>query len=595
MTQSLEELQDGCELLTQELLSLMLRLAESQRDFEGSALESALRETLSQVGAFGESLVRDRRATDDGIRYLGQAASTMSESKLAVQDDPDPQKKSVVSAALADSLQFLEQFRADAIESMVEFDRATGSRPRGDEPTAAPFTVAPGVPTIVRGVATTILRLIGRQDDDRKLRGRDGGESDKAGDQGELDQVERLAREAMEDLAGLSTLRRVSDREAWSEGRPFDERLLANYHALVSLAMPRRESAARLELTEALYKYATEWVVPDLGRTFAFAFVLACNESPSAAVGLAMALPRADPRALPAYVDALALGANPACVGKLLTLLPEDAAPEVLVVVLEAALRRSYFHRKMLALSTHPHYAVASTATRLLPLAPPTLATGALTAAAASGHSSVRIAAGTGMSELGMPQAREVLGAELDAFIAGANQTQARLALRALSVLGDKRDAARVWNAAHRLRAYRDVGFFGHAEHGPALIAAIEELAEVGGQEGDDQRWCAAGAVKRISGVNVPNYGVGYPDVAALRRDFGEWLASGPSTNQRLRWGREWNASTIAPELADPDTHHGDRRLLARELLRESSGKLRFDVDGWNADQRSFLEQVTEA
>ena len=619
MNQTLDDLREGGELLMQELLSLLLSLAKKRRAFDGSELEKNLREGLGDIGGFGELCARNARPSDEVLSKLAHAGDLLRNSAPLVADDED------AKATLTDTLEYLEKFRAQAIELMVAFDRSkTETRPATD-PSAYPFSAAPGIPMVIRGVRVTIPRLIGleaeeepappsrtpaREDDDEApmsldpRRGPAALPQSRAGDAEERVQIERLARETMEDLAALFTLRSVSDREPWKEGKPFDQRLLANFHALVALAIPRRRDAAALDLTESLFTYATEWVVPDLGRTFAFAFVLACCDSPSAPVGLAMALRRADPRTLRAYTESLCLGSNPSLIGKMLHLLPEDAASSSYVVVLDAAFRRNVFHRKMISLSSHPDATVSVSATRCMAHAPPAIAAATLRAAVTSSHPSVRVAAGTTLLELGIDEGKEgkeALRQELDAFNARddstwqASRAMAVMALRALTVNADKRDADRVWAAAHRLRAYREVGFYGHAPHVPHLLGALHELSSSDGVEARDQRWCAAGAIKRITGISLSDYGTGYPDIDALTKGFTVWSKSDRPTNVRYRFSREWVATVVAPELADPMTHHGDRRILALELVHGSGGKLRFDVDGWIENQRSFLEMVTKA
>jgi hypothetical protein len=169
------------------------------------------------------------------------------------------------------------------------------------------------------------------------------------------------------------------------------------------------------------------------------------------------------------------------------------------------------------------------------------------------------------------------------------------MALRALVVSADPRDADRVWRVAHALRAYREIGFFGHVPHVPLLLAALEELSGTDGAEARDQRWCGAGAIHRITGLPLPDYGTGYPDVHTLAEGFAAWSKTSRSLSERTRFGQPWSAASLAPELADPTTRQGDRRLLALELAAESRGNLRFDVDGWIADQRAFLAMLLES
>jgi hypothetical protein len=432
------------------------------------------------------------------------------------------------------------------------------------------------------------------------------------GDAGERAQIEALARDAMEDLAAFSTLRALADSAPWKDGEGFERRLLANVDSLIALARPVRRGAAELDLAEALFAYASEWAVPDRGRAFAFALTLSCVDSDAALLWVTIGLRRAAERTLPAYVDALALGSNPRIASKLAALLANDVPRELMIVALKAALRRRTFHAgRMVALSSHPDAEVAALTTRCFAFAPAVLAQAALSELALAASPAVRAAAGATMIEIGIAQGRQVLREVIDETVGrgtfqreGPDHAAVLAALRALAIMADPKDADRVWASARALRSYREVGFFGHVAHVPLLFATIDELERTtitGDVPADvwlDQLERAAGAIRRITGIDPPSFGTGRYDLAAFKQ---LWAQHGPDVQAvaaregRVRFGKAWTKKDMVGELSAPSTHQGDRRLLADELALASGGELRFDVDGWVASQRTFLKMIGEA
>jgi len=414
----------------------------------------------------------------------------------------------------------------------------------------------------------------------------------------------------MEDLASFSTLRVLSHDEAWKHGEGFERRLLANIDSLVALARPVRSGAAELDLAEALFSYATEWAVPDRGRAFGFALTLCCVDSDAALLWVTMALRRAALPTFPGYVDAFALGSNPTISSKLIGLLSDDMPRDLMIVALQAALRRRLFNAgRMLPLSGHPDAEVAALATRCFAFAPAAFAQTGLVELALAASPLVRVAAGVTMIELGMAQGRQVVRDVIDETVgrgvielSDVHRTAALSALRALAVNADPKDADRVWASARALKSYREVGFFGHVAHVPLLFATLDELDGTAGEAPDegwyDQMDRAAGAILRITGIMPPSFGTGRYDLPAFKQ---LWSQHGPDVQSvaqregRLRFGKPWSRKAMVDELSEPETHQGNRRLLASVSSSASSGELRFDVDGWIASQRAFLEMVREA
>lgn len=617
-----EEIRERADVLSEELLSILLELSEDERGFKGSGADQTLREALATVSSF-----RGKPQLDDSaVEELAHARALLGKALTMIASETSRE-------SVSDLADFLDKLRARSIELMVERDRH-GTGRKAEPRLVDDVVLSLGTPALVKGVAISVPRLfveggekrrtaLAKTDDDDDDDDDDEDEDEapiserrarsRNGDEGERAQIEALARDAMEDLSSFSTLRVLSDDEPWKYGHAFERRLLANLDCLVSLARPVRSGAAELDLAEALFAYASEWIVPDRGRAFGFALTLCCIDSDSALLWVTMALRRAAYQTLPAYVDAFVLGSNPSIPTKLIGLLSDDVSREIVIVALEASLRRRIFNAgRMIPLSAHPDVEVAALATRCFAFAPQPLAQTGLSELSLASHPLVRVSAAVTMLEIGMAaQALQVLRDFIDETVgrgtveaAGLERKALRVALRALAVNADPNDADRVWVTARTLRSYREVGFFGHVAHVPLLFATLDELSQadvsvelvLAGTVELLER--VAGAIHRITGVNPPSFGSSRYDLEGFKQ---LWAEHGPDVQAvamregRVRFGRPWAKKRSVDELGDPETRQGDRRLLADELTLASDGQLRFDVDGWITDQRAFLKMVQEA
>lgn len=621
MNDKRDDVRERVEMLGEEILSILLDLAERERGFEGGGADQTLREALAAISSFRQSKAMD----DATLAELSRARVLLDKAFGMIGDEAG--RESVMEAA-----DFLDKTRQRAIEVMVERDRSGAAGERTVAPPEEELLLSLGTPALIRGLTIAVPRLFAQGGDTRLVREAENTDDDdedevpafeeaptaprprsRKGDDGERRMIESLARDTMEDLASFSALRVLSDTEAWKEGEPFEHRLLACMDSLIALARPVRTGAAELDLAEALFAYATEWIVPDRGRAFAFALTLCCVDSDAALLWVTMGLRRAAYQALPAYVDALSLGSNPATSSKLLDLLSEDVPRELMIVALRAALRRRLFNAgRVIALSAHPDAEVAALATRCFAFAPVAMSQAGLPKLALSSSPLVRAAAGITMNEIGMGQGREVLRELIDQTVgrgntpaSGHDRDAVLMALRSLAIQPDPRDADRVWATARALRSYREVGFFGHVAHVPLLFSTLDELdsANPGGTAPPVEGWLdemdsVASALFRITGIRPPTFGPGRWDLPGFKQ---LWSKHGPdvqtiaSLEGRIRFGKPWTKRGVVDELAHPDTRQSDRRILADELAQASNGELHFDVDGWIASQRAFLKMVVEA
>lgn len=412
---------------------------------------------------------------------------------------------------------------------------------------------------------------------------------------GELLQLRALARDCFEDLASLGSLRRLYDEERWIDAAGFEQRLLDNLDAVVALERPLDPRTPALGLVEALYLYATEWTIPDPGRSFALAFTLSCLASEAALRWVLLALRRADPRAYPAFADALALGSSPAIDG-ILAELAGDPDPALAAVALEAAARRGRAEAgAVLILLVHPDAELACRAVALaarLPAAIPLLAS-----LVEQAPPRVAASAAAALVMQGDPRGaahlRELLragpGEEPEAAAA------ARIALETLCLLGDPADRALLAVAAAAAGELHWLGWHGHVDHVPLLVDALRKVALSPEQEPAER---LARALDRIVGPRAPaprprgEGAAGYEaELAAWARDF---EAQRPAGAQRLRRGRAFSAAAIVEELLEPETKQGARRVLARELALATRGAAHIDVEGWVVAQRHALGRARE-
>lgn len=604
---------ERAELVSEELVNILLRLSTS-RSFEGSDADRSLRQALAELSTF-----RGRRVFDEGwVELLGRASELVRAADGQLSDP-------TIRESVADVLSFLHALRSSAIDRLVERDPRAIHEQRGALPLgglsadAEPFAASAGSPAVQLGVAVAVPRLFAVSeepipDDDpedesnddaatevRPLRGEQGGKS-RGGSSRERMMIEALARDAMEDLGAFANLRKCFDDEAWSNAEPFEQRLLGCLDALTSTARPVIAGRAELDLAEALFGYATEWSVPDLGRAFAFAFTLATLPQDTALLWVEMGLKSADVRIHPSYVDALALARSPAIDTRIRGLLAGDVPRDVMLVGLQVARRRGLFHAgTTLALLAHPDPTVAELATLSLSCAKTPVLVEAVATRDNEARLVVRAAQALALS-LHAERRGHLLAREVgERALAVRDEPASRRALRALVLHADPPDHELVWRLAELTRRYRDVGFFGHAAHVPRLFAVMEALdrrmvsADLDPGKVDlymTQSIDCAAAIRRITKLELPRFGSGRFDVEAGSALVSAWQ---PAIAGRLRFDAAFERRSIARELREDKTHQGERLVLVDELAFHSQGEYRIDPSAWVAEQRTLLDMVIDA
>ncbi len=407
----------------------------------------------------------------------------------------------------------------------------------------------------------------------------------------ELVQLGRIARDCLEDIGVLGGLRRPEPDLPWSFAERFEERLCANLDAFVALDSPRVPGGPRLGVARELWSYVREWNVPDQGRAFAFAFVLACAADDAGPRWAALTMRRAAPRLLRSFEDAFALGSSPHVAPALAAVLQVETSPAVLSTALRALRRRGPIDPTVaLPLVAHPQLAVAREAIASLGDAPTDTAAAALPELL-GGDPTAAAEAAFALARLGERRGLLHLRALLTDGSADPSLEDARvIAARAIALLGDPRDAESLVAVCERSpREAELLGWHGHAVHIPLLLAGLS-------RPDDHERRSAGWGLTRVlgspSGRSTSQGPILDPSV------WRDHLAQAP-----VAPGKRWQSAQIAAagaatvprlaaELGAATTLHRDRSVLRLELELALGRPLPFDLDGWVTRQRTILDAV---
>jgi hypothetical protein len=458
----------------------------------------------------------------------------------------------------------------------------------------APFLASMGIPR-AHSVDVPPPRILLRDDPERT---RSQNLAEWSGTStGDLAQLRAIARDCFEDIGSLGNLRRLYDHEPWWDAARFEQRLLDNLDAVVSLDIPLDSNGARLHLAEALYAYATEWTIPDYGRTFALAFTLCCLDSETAMRWVSLALRRSHPKTYPAYVDAFVLGSNPS-IDRALAELCRSDEPALVEVALEAMTRRGSPDMASLVLVLmRPSAMLAPKALALATRLPGTSALPLLNRLVE--HSNPLIAAHAAAALLvlgdarGAKQLRGILqqGRQDEPQAKSARQ----VAFEYLCLLGSPFDRSAVSVEANaNLENIPWLGWHGHSDHLPTLIEAARRTARAGTFPECDR---IVTGLERMCGPGAPRPGGFGPDEfdAQLTAYIKTFEEKRPLNAERLRLGAAWSPIAVVTELATRDTRQGIRPTLAQELALITRGTVHVDVADWTAQQNRVLAGARDA
>lgn len=587
------------DLLEQELLALRSLPLWPAREATFAAVQAA-------IGALTAPVAPER----DRLASVESALAHVEEAQAqGAKMDAGASGERVVKALgeLADALRKAARERA-----ATPIDRALGGPPaRGWRLRASvgvPSLHAPERPAILplvgleqtgRGgaIATTNVSRTGVEERSSRWRwrGAPAGTGDAA-------QVERLARDCMEDIAILSELRRRGEDEPWTALIRFEGRLLANLDALVALA----RGPAGAAVFPYLQHYAAESAIPDRGRAFALAFVLGCLEGEDAIRAVVMALRVASPQTHAAFRDALSLATNPAVGRAMERLLHGDSAP-LLRVALEVLRHRREARLPLLVpLVDHPDARVSARALRaaaacgeraaVLPL---------LEARGTDVDDEIAIAAAEGLLLHGVPAGLGALVERLRAEIAAPGMMARSLfahALRLVSLAGGPEELSLLRAAADiDAEAIEALGWLGHPGAIEPLLAILEryEAKATGDEEAARGARLAARALHRLTGAGMRTVEGASPRAqAVLVVESAPWRAYWRDNRkafeaiQRVRFGQPYTLEATVAELERGDTEAGLRRDAALELAIALGPETRLETEDWAARQRVALSGI---
>lgn len=590
-----------------DVLEQVLATWEGRRFPEGPALV-ALRRACQALSSF-----RDRGlSADDPLGPVDAALRLVAESRASAPPWADPElptldevRVELVSLREAglDRLGVTPELpaREATAGSLFGFEASRGQPALRHDVAMPPLSLI----REERDVAYELAHVLERDDEDDEAAEKAGGAAPAAAQaaapslspEGErcLDQLRFVARDLMEDVAILYGLRKPLDIETWVGPERFEVRLLAQLDALFALARATHEGEPALPLAEELFKYATEWTVPDPGRAFALALPLACIAGEASARFLLVAMRHTHERTLPAFVDALVLGTNPALPRAIGARLGASEAARVQIALLHAARRRRDVSAALVVMAlSHPDPAVVVAGVSALAACDPEVAQPLLSDCLSAGPD-VAVAAAVALAGLGAESGIASLRGWLEEDVARASEAEpvalprALAALRALACLGDRADEPLVLRAALRLEGGLSwLGVFGEPAHVAALLRFQNDSARM---------HAARRGLRILVGGDFESDEPEFSRDPTLReqvlRAREERLELARAARSRLRGGApHQGARTLLDRLADPATRADEREDLCFELGMITKRPVPLDPGDWIARQRAVLAMV---
>jgi hypothetical protein len=571
------EVRDLAEALREEIEALLLE-GTSEREVIGPALKAA---------EAGVSKFCELGPTDDGIGAIDSMRDALASAlaALTVDDDTEAAREALVEARMW----------ADNLRRRVLDDIAKAAVPpvAGAADVARPLSASVGSPALHEPGEVPPPEVLADErpwdepPDVHALLAEDApGPEAPAEVPPVRTQIERLGRDAMEDIAILGGLRRLRDEERWTDGRGFEERLLANLDALWSLDRPFHAEAPRLSVPRALWSYVTEWSFPDWGRAFALSFAMGCARSTTALRWVILAMRKSDPAVLEAYIEGLSLASNPGIDRTVLSELAGDTSAELTAAWLAVAERRRLFDpASVLPLLGHPSPAVRASAARCLRHAPRGTCVAALGDLLDDADPLVAHTAADELAARGEARGIVALREALARAPRGEGAAEPVIALRALALAADPKDEALLVESALAFPLGPIwLGWYGRPAHLEILLHELEAARGIG-PGGHARAKACERAIERITGTSAE------AAVPALRQAH---AADAPVYKLgRARRGRPHDLKGVVAELSDRSAMQGDRRVLVREVAGLVPDAPRLDVEGWISQQEAALAALT--
>jgi hypothetical protein len=589
------------------LEGLLLSLAELPRSVDPGPISAAIEKLMTGLAVWAET---DLHHPEIHLRLAALREGVVATSALftAIEGSPSALRAVRSLEGIAGAIGRATEQTVDAV--VAAQDQLRRGPRAAEAPRERPFRASEGTPTLqllARARVAPVLALppSNDQDDEDALDRPPRAIAETASDPGELAQIQRLARDAMADLGIFENLRHRNADEPWTSVAGFEQRLLDNVDALLSLEVVEAGATRTPGALAQLIREATDTSFPDPGRAFAATFALGCVQGEDVVDVLLMALRQADAVTLAAHATALTLAPSPAIEVGVRRLL-RQGEPRLLALALSVLReRRAATFADAAVLLNHPDVAVAGAAARALGVVPEDRAAIDALEALFAEDPEDEVAAAIAESLLlhdapvGLTIVRERLGESL-ADPASATLSEEFPRWRRLQAIGGTAlDAATAIAAFARAPIDPSpLGWLGHVDAVPVLVAAvIEEIARQGSWlTRTELETALIEAIHRITGA--PMLTPARLGVAAGR--FEEeaftawWKEHGPRfvPHARHRFGQPYTLAQSLAELEDEATPIEARELAALEIAIALGPTALLRTEDWVARQASELEAL---
>ena len=588
------------------LEGLLLSLAELPRSVDPGPISAAMEQLMTGLAVWAET---DLHHPEIHLRLAALREGVVATSALftAIEGAPSALRAVRSLEGIAGAIGRATEQTVDAI--VAAQDQLRRGPRVAEAPRERPFRASEGTPTLqllARAMVAPVLALPSSndQEDEDALDRPPRAIRETASDPGELAQIRRLARDAMADLGIFENLRHRNADEPWTSVASFEQRLLDNVAALLSLEVVEAGATRTPGALAQLIREATDTSFPDPGRAFAATFALGCMQGEDVVDVLLMALRQADAVTLAAHATALALAPSPAIEVGVRRLL-RQGEPRLLALALSVLReRRAATFADGAVLLNHPDVAVAGAAARALGVAPEDRAAIDALEALFAEDPEDEVAAAIAESLLlhdapvGLTIVRERLGESLTDPATTMSKELPRWR-RLQAIAGTALDA--VTALAAFARAPSDpspLGWLGHADAVPVLVAAvIEEIARQGSWLTRTERETALiEAIHRITGA--PMLTPARLGVAAGRFDeeaFTAWWKEYGERflpHARYRFGQPYTLAQSFAELEDEATPIEAREHAALEIAIVLGPTALLRTEDWVARQASELDAL---
>ena len=589
------------------LEGLLLSLPELPRAIDPAPIAAAVEGLMTGLALWAETdlhhpLIHVRLAA------LRDGVTTTSALFTAIEGSPSALRARCSLDGIAGALVRATEQTVDAIVAAQDLLRR-GPRPV-EVPAERPFRSSEGTPSLQllarRAVAPVLaVQPANDQDDEDALDWPAREPAQTPSDPGELAQIRRLARDAMQDLGIFESLRHRNPDEPWTSVAAFEQRLLDNVDALLSLEVVEAGAERTPGALAQLVREATDTSFPDPGRAFAATFALGCVQGEDVVDVLLLALRQADALTLAAHATALALAPSPAIeIGVRRLLRQGEPRLLALALVVLRERRRATFADAAVLLN-HPSVEVAGAAARALGVAPEQRAAiDALEALFAEDpEDDVAAAIAESLLLLDAPVGLTIVRERLAEALADpltAMPSEALPRFRRLQALAGSAVDAPAAIAAFA-RAPLDpapLGWLGHVDAVPTLVAAlVDEIARHGSWLTRTERESALiEAIHRLTGAPMltpPRLGA--PAGRFDEEAFAAWWqehAERFAPHARYRFGQPYTLAHSLAELEAEGTSREAREHAAFELGLGLGPTSLLRTEDWVARQASEIEAL---